>query len=156
MRQPARQPDRHHRGKRARAIQRRIVASPAATRIRRYAVGSPRARLIGLLVMLLVVLSIVLLKVGSIQTAGGGELRAAGAEQWTRRVPLAADRGTIFDRNGEELAVSIPSASISRIPLSAPTPSCWMKLSGPRVSIIVGSGALATGATALANCMRAP
>ena len=40
-------------------------------------------------------------------------LREAGADQWTRNIELDADRGTIFDRNGEELEVSIPAASIS-------------------------------------------
>ena len=58
-------------------------------------------------------LSYVLFKVGSIQSAGGADLREAGADQWTRQIELPADRGTIFDRNGEELAVSIPAASIS-------------------------------------------
>ena len=66
-----------------------------------------------LLGLLLAVLGTVLWQVGKLQTAGGEELRAAGAEQWERVRSLPADRGTIFDRNGEELAMSIPAYSIS-------------------------------------------
>lgn len=62
---------------------------------------------------LLVVLGAVLFKVAQLQTIGGEALRLEGDEQWTRTTPLRADRGTIFDRNGEELAVSIPAYSIS-------------------------------------------
>jgi cell division protein FtsI (penicillin-binding protein 3) len=69
--------------------------------------------LIGLLVVMLVMLGYVLFRVGRLQTIGGEPLREAGADQWTRQVELEADRGTIFDRNGEELAVSIPAASVS-------------------------------------------
>lgn len=63
--------------------------------------------------MLLVVLGAVLFKVGRLQSAGGESLRIAGAEQWERVRPLASDRGTIFDRNGEELAMSVPAYSVS-------------------------------------------
>jgi cell division protein FtsI (penicillin-binding protein 3) len=59
------------------------------------------------------VLGLVLVEVAKIQIAGGESLRAAGADQWSRSVPLSADRGSIFDHNGEELAVSIPAYSIS-------------------------------------------
>ncbi|HZI43696.1 MAG TPA: penicillin-binding protein 2, partial [Ilumatobacter sp.] len=82
-------------------------------RIHRFALGQPRRRLIGLLVVMMVMLGYVLFRVGRLQTIGGEPLREAGADQWTRQVELEADRGTIFDRNGEELAVSIPAASIS-------------------------------------------
>ncbi|HSJ91240.1 MAG TPA: penicillin-binding transpeptidase domain-containing protein, partial [Ilumatobacter sp.] len=58
-------------------------------------------------------LGLVLVEVAKIQIAGGESLRAAGADQWSRSVPLSADRGSIFDHNGEELAVSIPAYSIS-------------------------------------------
>lgn len=75
--------------------------------------GSSSVRLRLLLVMLLVVLGAVLFKVAKIQSAGGEALRSAGAAQWSRTRPLPADRGTIFDRNGEELALSIPAASVS-------------------------------------------
>jgi cell division protein FtsI (penicillin-binding protein 3) len=105
---------RRHRGARRPAPKRRVVApEPAPSRARRFAMGKPRNRLIGLLVVMLVLLGYVLFRVGRLQTVGGESLREAGADQWTRRIELAADRGTIFDRNGEELAVSIPAAAIS-------------------------------------------
>ena len=76
-------------------------------------VGASSTRLRIVLVMLLAVLGTVLFKVAKIQSAGGESLRIAGAEQWERVRPLAADRGAIFDRNGEELAMSVPAYSIS-------------------------------------------
>ena len=107
-------PSRAHRGGRPRSgIKRRVIApGPPAARIHRFTLGQPRRRLIGLLVVMLVMLGYVLFRVGRLQTIGGEPLREAGADQWTRRIELNADRGTIFDRNGEELAVSVPAASI--------------------------------------------
>ncbi len=63
--------------------------------------------------LLLLVLGAVLFKVAKLQSAGGEALRSAGAAQWERTTPLPADRGTIFDRHGEELAMSVPAFSIS-------------------------------------------
>jgi cell division protein FtsI (penicillin-binding protein 3) len=94
-------------------VRRRRIAAPPRIRRSRFATGRPRRRLIGLLVVLLVALIGLVVKVGAIQTSDGEKLRAAGAEQWTRTVTLPADRGSIFDRNGEELAVSIPAVSVS-------------------------------------------
>ncbi|MEO6652854.1 MAG: penicillin-binding protein 2 [Ilumatobacteraceae bacterium] len=81
-----------------------------------HGVGSSSWRLKLLLVLLLVILGSVLFKVGQLQSDGGESLRTAGAQQWERVRPLQADRGTIFDRNGEELAMSIPAYSISMNP----------------------------------------
>ena len=76
--------------------------------------GSSRRRLIASLVVLTVGLLAVLVRVGAIQTAAmGAELREEGARQWTRTAMIPAGRGTIFDRNGEELALSIPAATVS-------------------------------------------
>lgn len=87
---------------------------PRQTRTRETSrTNSPAFRLRLLLVLLLVVLGAVLFKVAKLQSTGGEALRAAGADQWTRNTPLSADRGAIFDRNGEELAMSVPAASIS-------------------------------------------
>ena len=113
FREPATAPSRTHRPGAAPKVPERRVRAVAPERQPRFSVGRPRRRLIGLLVMVLVALCVLLVKVGRIQTSDGEALRAAGAEQWTREITLVADRGTIFDRNGEELAVSIPAAAIS-------------------------------------------
>lgn len=68
-------------------------------------------------------LIIVVLKIVELQTAGGAPLRAAATDQWTRTATITADRGTIFDRNGEELAVSIPASTISINPKLIDDPS---------------------------------
>jgi cell division protein FtsI (penicillin-binding protein 3) len=66
-----------------------------------------------LLAALVVVLSLVLFKVGVLQTSEGEALRLEGSRQWTRSRDVPADRGTIFDRDGEELAMSVTANSIS-------------------------------------------
>lgn len=48
-----------------------------------------------------------------LQTRESDTLRSAGANQWTRNAKLPAQRGTVFDRHGNELAMSVEAASIS-------------------------------------------
>jgi cell division protein FtsI (penicillin-binding protein 3) len=83
------------------------VASP------RFGAGQPRKRLLAVLVVLVVIFLAVLIRVGSLQTSQGDQLRVAGDQQWTRTTKVPADRGTIFDRNGEELAMSVPASTVS-------------------------------------------
>jgi len=52
-------------------------------------------------------------RVAMLQTSEADTLRSAGAQQWTRSYDLDAQRGTIFDRHGNELAMSVPAATIS-------------------------------------------
>jgi cell division protein FtsI (penicillin-binding protein 3) len=112
--QPTReQPPRQH-AARKNSKQRVLAAkSPRSPRPSRFGIGQARSRLLVLVVALLIVLALVLLKVAQLQTAGGEALRMQGAQMWSRTTILSADRGSIFDRNGEELAVSIPAATIS-------------------------------------------
>lgn len=92
----------------ARVTSRRRSVTPKS------AAPRPRIRLIVLLVILVGVLLVVLARVGAIQIAAQGEeLRQEGARQWTRTARLSSDRGTIFDRNGEELAMSVPASTVS-------------------------------------------
>lgn len=62
---------------------------------------------------MLLVLTAVLAKVGWMQTVGGDTLRSQAAQQWTRNRVIPAQRGAIFDRNGDELALSVPAATIA-------------------------------------------
>ena len=112
--EPTPSPSRKHQKPPRRSIKKRVVAPKVPTQRRdRFGAGSSQLRLRLLLVFLLVALGAVLFKVAKLQTAGGEALRTAATAQWSRTRPLPADRGTIFDRNGEELAVSIPAYSIS-------------------------------------------
>jgi cell division protein FtsI (penicillin-binding protein 3) len=110
---PARQPAREHSARKN--VKQRVLAtkSPRSPRPSRFGIGQARSRLLVLVVALLIVLALVLLKVAKLQTTGGDALRMQGAEMWSRTTILSADRGSIFDRNGEELAVSVPAATIS-------------------------------------------
>ncbi len=62
---------------------------------------------------MLVILGAVLVRVVLLQTAQGDALRNAANEQWTRTRVVPAQRGTIFDRNGDELALSVPASTIA-------------------------------------------
>ena len=75
------------------------------------------------LVVLLAVLGAVLVKVGLLQTFEGAALRSAAAEQWTRERTLLAQRGAIFDRNGDELALSVPASTIAVNPRQVEDPA---------------------------------
>jgi cell division protein FtsI (penicillin-binding protein 3) len=79
----------------------------------RFGAGRPRRRLIATLGALLLVIGLVLTKVGLLQGGQGAEMRASAAELWTRTRTLPAQRGAIFDRNGDELALSVPAATVA-------------------------------------------
>lgn len=79
----------------------------------RFGAGRPRFRLISTLVALLLVLGLVMAKVGLMQGGRGQALRASASELWTRSRTLPAQRGAIFDRNGDELALSVPAATVA-------------------------------------------
>ena len=71
---------------------------------------------------MLLIFSAVLVKVGLLQTFEGDQLRSAAAQQWTRDRPLRAQRGSIFDRNGEELALSVPASTVAVNPKQVTDP----------------------------------
>lgn len=52
-------------------------------------------------------------RVTYLQTTEAETLRSAAADQWTRSVSIPAQRGTVFDRNGAELAMSVPAVTVS-------------------------------------------
>lgn len=58
------------------------------------------------------VVGLVIARVALLQTADADQLRAAGLNQRTSETTLPAARGVIFDRNGDELALSVPATTI--------------------------------------------
>ncbi len=65
------------------------------------------------LVVIVALLLVVVARVAALQTTEAEAYRAQGAAQWTRTWEVPAQRGTIFDRNGNELSISVPAATIS-------------------------------------------
>jgi cell division protein FtsI (penicillin-binding protein 3) len=65
----------------------------------------------------LIVIGVVLLgligRVAYLQTTEAETLRSAATDQWTRSVSIPAQRGTMFDRHGAELSMSVPAVTVS-------------------------------------------
>jgi cell division protein FtsI (penicillin-binding protein 3) len=96
-----------------RARRARVNAPRPESRASRRGVASPQRRLRIALVAIAVVMLAIAGRVVYLQTKEAGSLRSAGEDQWTRSYALSAQRGTMFDRYGNELAMSVPAASIS-------------------------------------------
>jgi cell division protein FtsI (penicillin-binding protein 3) len=95
-----------------RPLQRRVRA-PQPRRRSRFTAGSPRRRLIVAFTVVALVMVGIVVRVAFLQTAEAESLRSAGIDQWTRSIDLPAQRGTVFDRNGNELAMSVPAVTVS-------------------------------------------
>ncbi|MGH9273137.1 MAG: peptidoglycan D,D-transpeptidase FtsI family protein [Acidimicrobiales bacterium] len=74
--------------------------------------GRPRLRLAATLVLLIVGFGAIVVRLVNVQVLGGQEYTAFGESQRFQDIALPADRGSIFDRNGNDLAVSIPQRTI--------------------------------------------
>lgn len=104
---------RESRSQRSAAVHRRISAPTPAIRAKDAKSGSPRKRLIAALIVLSLLLVAIVVRVTMLKTSDAESFRSAGVDQWTRTRDVVAQRGTIFDRHGNELAMSIPAAAIS-------------------------------------------
>lgn len=74
-------------------------------------------------VLAAVVFGIVIVRVVMLQTTDADTLRAAGRQQRTSETVIKASRGVIFDRNGDELALSEPATTIYANPRLVNDPS---------------------------------
>jgi cell division protein FtsI (penicillin-binding protein 3) len=78
--------------------------------------GDPRYRSLSLLVALGLLFGVVVLRLGYVQTVGARKYVTYGEEQRIEPIALPAARGTIFDRNGKDLALSTPAKSVGADP----------------------------------------
>ncbi len=93
-----------------RAYDRPRPSRPAPRRLGRP--GRPRVRLVGTLVLLVLAFGAIVVRLVQVQALSGEEYAAFGASQRFQDITLPADRGSIFDRNGNDLAVSLPQQTI--------------------------------------------
>jgi cell division protein FtsI (penicillin-binding protein 3) len=71
------------------------------------------ARRLGLCsAIVIVAFSVLAARVGQLQLMSGGRYERLALEQRLRTIPLPAERGSIFDRNGRDLAMSVQRATI--------------------------------------------
>jgi cell division protein FtsI (penicillin-binding protein 3) len=74
--------------------------------------GKPRRRLVVFLLVSVALVGAVVARVSILQTVESGRYAAEGQSQRVSNVTLPADRGTIFDRNRYELALSVPQTTL--------------------------------------------
>lgn len=71
-----------------------------------------RARILGIFLFLLLGLGVVAAKLFSLQVQQGDRLAERATRQYQRLLPVVSRRGTIYDRTGRELAVSLRVSSL--------------------------------------------
>jgi cell division protein FtsI (penicillin-binding protein 3) len=74
--------------------------------------GDPRRRAIGLLAALVILFAVLAGRLVMVQVLMADRYVAYGESQRVQGIELAAGRGAIFDRNDQELAVSIPRRTV--------------------------------------------
>ncbi len=93
---------------------RKRAVSQRRTRI--YRAGQSSRRLVAVFVISALLFLAVLARVTVLQTVQADELRTAGKSQRTTEQRLKAHRGTIFDRDGADLALSVPARTVTANP----------------------------------------
>ena len=84
----------------------------SARHVRTYKAGQSSRRLVAVFVIAAVLFLAVLARVTVLQTVQADGLRLAGKSQRTTEQVLKAHRGTIYDREGADLALSVPARTI--------------------------------------------
>ena len=77
-----------------------------------HSVYSIKKRLLAFVMLVAFVFIILIGRLAYLQVFKSGDLQAKAYEQWTRSLPISAVRGTIYDRNGEILAISYSTYDI--------------------------------------------
>jgi cell division protein FtsI (penicillin-binding protein 3) len=86
---------------------------------------TPRKRLIALLVLMALALTVIVLRLIDVQAVEANHYEAMAEAQRVRSVSLAAERGSIFDRNGHDLALSVPQHTIYADPRVVTDPTMY-------------------------------
>lgn len=79
--------------------------------------------------------SVVVARLANLQLAEGGRYRARAQRQQERRIEVSPLRGSIFDREGRPLAVSVEVASVYAIPDEVAHPAETARALSPRLGV---------------------
>ena len=90
-----------------------------------------RRRILGIFLLLFLSLGGVAAKLFFLQIQQSDRLTARAAKQYERRLPILSRRGTIYDRTGRELAVSLQVASVFAQPAAIEDPAGTAKTLAP-------------------------
>ena len=74
--------------------------------MKKYNVINIQKRLITIVLLSTFIVSALCVRLFVVQVINGNSLREMALSQWERTLPITAKRGTIYDKNGLELAVS--------------------------------------------------
>ncbi len=92
-------------------LTRRQLRRPADRPASFWRAGRPRRRLLAVFAVVTLVFAGLIARVALLQTEDASAYVSYGEQQRTRNEVLTADRGIIFDRNGEELSISVPATT---------------------------------------------
>ncbi len=109
--------------------------APAAAPTRIGVVATPRRRLVALLVLMALALGVIFVRLVDVQAVEGNHYEALAMAQRVRSVSLAAERGSIFDRNGHDLALSVPQHTIYADPRVVKDPARYARKLAPIVHV---------------------
>ncbi|MGH9247506.1 MAG: peptidoglycan D,D-transpeptidase FtsI family protein [Acidimicrobiales bacterium] len=98
-------------------------------------VGNPRRRLVGVLVVLAILFSVALVRLVQLQLVGGDRFVELGDAQRVRLAAIPAPRGSIFDRNGYDLALSVGQRTVWADPSAIPDPANTARALAPVLSL---------------------
>src|SRR5439155_3827025 len=93
--------------------------------------AGPRRRLLGLLVLLCLAFAVVVVRLTSIQVVSPSKYAAVGQSQRLRSIVLPAERGAMFDRNGQELALTLSQQTVWANPHLVTDPAEEARLLAP-------------------------
>ncbi|MEN9804343.1 MAG: peptidoglycan synthetase FtsI [Actinomycetota bacterium] len=110
----------------------------------RWKIGPSRRRAQWAFAMASFLLLLFVAQIVNVQVLNGSTYRADGAAQRSSYVTVAADRGTIFDRDGNEMSITVPATSIYANPRAVGDPVATAHLLAQMLGIdAVGEAELA-------------
>ena len=80
--------------------------------LKKFNLHSQQKRILALILLISFIFCILLIRLGVVQLINGAWLQSKATDQWTRDLPLKAERGKIYDSKGSALAVSYTTYNI--------------------------------------------